>query len=408
MLSTWLREKIGPPPSLFSHAQSAAIGPAEIFQTMSSFLRESAFLQESPQNTSPSPDTSRDTKRNASRLPSGAIAGLPFLALAPMQKITDLPFMRLIAEYGAPDFYFTEYFRVFPRSCLERPILRGITENTTGRPVFAQLMGEVPAELVRTARELQTYPIAGIDLNLGCPAPLIYKNNVGGGLLRDPDKIDSILGALRDAIPGLFTVKMRIGFDSLVNFERILSLINKHHVDLLSVHGRTVQEKYQSTVHYDKIAEAVQIVKCPLLANGNITSATKAVDVLQQTGAHGVMVGRHAIRNPWIFRQCREAFRGLPVTPITLEEVRGYIEKLYRATRHAHISDEANVHQTKRYLNFIGTSVDPNGTFLFEMRRAGTEAELFGICDRHLLKNPSAHFPLEPFSGLLARPTCEG
>lgn len=342
-----------------------------------------------------------------SALPSAAISGLPLLALAPMQKITDVPFMRVIADYGAPDYFFTEYFRVFAGSCPERHILRSITENSTGRPIFAQLMGEAPLELVRTARALLQLPIAGIDLNLGCPAPLIYKNNVGGGLLRDPDKVDAILGALRDAIPTLFTVKMRIGFDSEENFERLLGLMNKHGIDLLSVHGRTVKEKYFGTVHYDSIERAVKTVRCPVLANGNITSANKALEVLQATGAAGVMLGRHAIRNPWIFRQCREIFRGEPVTQVTLEEVRAYIEKLYYATRHDHISEQANVSQTKRYLNFVGTSVDPEGVFLYEMRRAESESELFDICDRHLLLLGSSAFPLEPFPGLIARPTCE-
>src|SRR5690606_26448587 len=153
---------------------------------------------------------------------------------------------------------------------------------------------------------------------MGCPAPKIYKKNVGGGLLRDPAKIDLLLGALRDAVPGLFTVKMRIGFDSTEHYDPILELINKHSVDLLSVHGRTVKEGYRSEVHYDFIGQAARAVRCPVLANANITSATKAAAVTSESGVAGVMVGRHAIRNPWVFRQTRELFSGGTVTPITL------------------------------------------------------------------------------------------
>src|ERR1051325_8114823 len=101
---------------------------------------------------------------------------------------------------------------------------------------------------------------------------------------------------------------MRIGFDSTENYERILALINKHSVDLLSVHGRTVKEGYRSDVHYDFIGHAARAVHCPVLANGNVSSADKAATVLAESGATGVMIGRHAIRNPWIFRQCRERF----------------------------------------------------------------------------------------------------
>jgi tRNA-dihydrouridine synthase len=261
--------------------------------------------------------------------------------------------------------------------------------------------------MVRTVKELLKYPIAGIDLNMGCPAPKIYKKNVGGGLLRDPAKVDELIGALRDAVPGLFTVKMRIGFDSTENYERILALVNKHGVDLLSVHGRTVKEMYRSDVHYDFIGVAARTVRCPVLANGNITSADKAAAVLAGTGAAGVMIGRHAIRNPWIFRQTREKLAGRPVTPVTLAEVREYIARLYRETQQPGIPEKVHVAKMKKYLNFVGQGVDAESAFLHDMRRAMTEAELFAVCDRHLLTEPSRLFATEPYPGVIARPNCE-
>src|ERR1022692_2552278 len=117
-----------------------------------------------------------------------------------MQDVTDLPFMRLISGYGNADLYFTEYFRILPDSRLDPQILQSITENPTGRPLIAQMIGNDIPSLVRTARELQEHPIAAVDLNLGCPAPIVYRKCAGGGLLREPDKVDAILGALREAI----------------------------------------------------------------------------------------------------------------------------------------------------------------------------------------------------------------
>ena len=324
-----------------------------------------------------------------------------------MQDVTDLPFMRVAAHYGAPDYYFTEFFRVHSQSRPEKHILRSITENQTGRPVFAQLIGEHVADMVRTVRELLHYPIAGIDLNMGCPAPKIYKKNVGGGLLRDPAKIDQLIGSMRDAIPGLFTVKMRIGFDSTENYDSVLSLINKHAVDLLSVHGRTVKEGYRSEVHYDFIGHAARSVRCPVLANGNVSSPAKAAEVLTQTGAAGVMIGRHAIRNPWIFRQCRDQFAGQNATPVTLPEVREYIGRLYRETQQPRVPEAAHVAKMKKYLNFVGQGVDADGQFLRDMRLAMTELDLFAVCDRHLLADPNRLFSAEPYPGVIARPNCE-
>ncbi len=343
----------------------------------------------------------------ATALPAGIVPGQPLTALAPMQDVTDLPFMRVIARHGAPDYYFTEFFRVHAQSRLEKHILRSIDENDTGRPVFAQLIGEDLEHMTRAARELLAHPVAAVDLNMGCPAPKVYKKNVGGGLLRDPAKIDSLLGALRDACPGLFTVKMRIGFEDTRHFETILGLIDKHRVDLLSLHGRTVKEMYRSEVHYEFIARAVRAVRCPVLANGNVTSAATAVRVLRETGAAGVMIGRHAIRNPWIFAQCREAFAGRPVTPVTLGQVDAYVRGLYAATEVPGLGELILVNKMKKYLNFVGQSVDPTGAFLHDMRRTRSRDELFAVCDRHLLAEPDKVFSDEPYPGVVARPNCE-
>jgi len=340
-----------------------------------------------------------------------------------MQDVTDLAFMRVIAHYGAPDFFVTEFFRVHAQSRPEKHILRSIDENDLGRPVFAQIIGEDIHHITRTVAELLRHPVAGIDLNLGCPAPKVYRKNVGGGLLREPKKIAEILAALRDVIPSasapahapkLFTVKMRIGFEDTRHYDEILDLINEHRVDMLIVHGRTVRELYRGEVHYDEIARAVARVRCPVLANGNITSAAAAARILTQTRAAGIMIGRHAIRNPWIFRQCREIFAGAPVTRITLADVRDFVQRLYDATQldvttNAPIPEAAHIARIKKFLNFVGQSVDAEGVFLRDMRRAKTAAALFAICDRHLLADPAATRPFadEPYAGVIARPNCE-
>ncbi len=343
----------------------------------------------------------------ARRLPAGVSPGGPLTALAPMQDVTGLAFMRIVAAYGPPDYFFTEYFRVFEGSPLDADGLRAIADNDTGRPVFAQLIGEHIPSLVRTAQALQAYPVAGIDLNMGCPAPKIYRRNVGGGLLRVPDHVDALLGALRDAVPGLLTVKMRVGFDSTEPFLPILDLVDKHGIDLLSIHGRTVADLYRGDVRYDLIAHAARTTRCPVLANGNVSSADTAMRVLADTGAAGVMIGRHAIRNPWIFAQTRDRLAGRPVRPATRGDVRGYVDRLYRETRRADGAWYDHVARAKKYLNFVGQGIDPDGAFLHAMRRTRTEAELMAVCDAFLLGEPDAVVPLEAFPGVHARPNSE-
>jgi tRNA-dihydrouridine synthase len=316
-----------------------------------------------------------------------------------MQDVTTLWFMKVIAQYGCPDYFFTEYFRVNDTSRLDRQILSSITENDIGRPIFAQMIGESIPDLVRTAQELCRYNIAGVDLNMGCPAPRVYRKNVGGGLLREPEKVDRILGELRQAVSDRpLTVKMRVGFETTDTFYKMLDLMNRHQIDLLSLHGRTVKEMYHGTVKYDLIAEAVRCVNCPVLANGNIHSATAAIEVLSQTGAAGVMVGRWAIGNPWIFTQIQQALRGEPISPVPLAEVRHYIERLWQAPNADNFPMRARIGYLKMFLNYIALGVDAEGQFLRRMRQAQTEAELFNLCDHVFLADPAKTFALVPYS----------
>jgi len=341
------------------------------------------------------------------------------LALAPMQDVTDLPFWKLMAGYGGADVYFTEYFRVHGTSTLEKWILKSITENPTGQPIVAQMIGNDIPSLVRTARELQQYPIAAVDLNLGCPAPVVYRKCAGGGLLRDPARVDAILGALRDAVKIKFTVKTRIGFDSPQVFDELLPIFAKHSLDLLTVHGRTVYEMYRSEVHYDFIARAVAAMPCPVLANGNVHSAQKADEVLKLTGAHGLMIGRGVIRNPWLFHQIRQRLlvarvsrpcdskskerefetHGRDARAITFvprgHDVLAYVRALYEAVCLPDVTESAQVQKMKKYMNYFGVGVDAEGQFLHQIRRVTTQAEFFRVCDEFL--NHDRPMPLEPY-----------
>jgi len=320
--------------------------------------------------------------------------GRPFLALAPMQDVTGLEFWRIIAPRGGADVYWTEYFRAHNDSRPERWILDSIVKNPTGRPVVAQMIGNDAAALVRTARELQRYPIAAIDLNLGCPAPVVYRKCAGGGLLREPKRIDAILGALREAVAIPFTVKTRIGFESAAEFDDLLALFARHDIDLLTVHGRTVKQMYRPGVRYDLIARAAGALRCPVLANGNVYSADQALWVLAQTGARGLMIGRGAIRNPWLFRQIRQRERGESATLPTGREVLAYIRQLWESQVTPEATESAQVQRLKKFMNFIGEGVPPAERFLHEIRRVATRHDFFRVCETHL--DHDRPLPLEP------------
>lgn len=330
-------------------------------------------------------------------------------ALAPMQDVTGLPFMEVVTDYGPPDLFFTEYFRVHSNARIDPDILSSITDNRSGKPVFAQLIGEDLEHIARFAKELQQYPVAGIDLNLGCPAPRVYRKNVGGGLLRVPHKIDQVLKVLRDTCECPLTVKTRIGFEDDRNFSQILDIFASNKIDLLSLHARTVKGGYRSLPDYSYVGQAVDRLDCPVLLNGEVNTAETAVSLIEQTGADGVMIGRSAIRNPWIFKQIRELNSGQPMSHPTMEDVYHYINKLYDVFYKVEIPEIKQVARLKKFLNFIGLSVDQDGEFLYHCRRAKSRLELDRICQTYLLDGDLASLPmpLSPHAGLIARPSTE-
>ena len=308
----------------------------------------------------------------------------PALVLAPMQAITDLPFMRVLARRSSPDWFVCEYFRVHHASSLNPHILRTITENKTGRPVFAQLIGSDLASLQRTATALAAYPVAGIDLNLGCPAPIVCRKAAGGALLRDLAGLDRLLGGLREVIGGRFTVKTRVGYAGSEEFSGLLEIFRRHAIDGLTIHARSVHERYQGPVHTDCVQAAVESLNCPVIANGNIVDVPSALAYHRQTAAAGLMIGRGAIRNPWIFAQVRAAFEGGELIIPTYRDLLGYIRELSDeiAREAPRYEPLGHVQRMKRTLGYISHGLDL--AFEHAVRRCCQPAELWAICEAHL------------------------
>ncbi len=330
----------------------------------------------------------------------------PVTFLAPMQDITDAGFMQSIKKRGAPDFYIAEYFRIHEFFDLDQRVLQSVLWSPD--KVCAQFIGEDETFITRAIEKLKKYPqITMLDLNLGCPAPKVYRKNVGGGLLREPEKIASIMRVMRENWEGCFSVKMRMGFDSDTKFLDTFQTILENAPDFITVHARTVKQLYRGEPNFQKLAEAVKISPVPIIANGEIVSANRAKEVLEQTKCAGVMCGRHAVRNPWIFRQISESFSDKKVFVPTLADVREYVDDLLSniTSQNLRFPDS----RLKKFLNFIGAAIDPRGDFLFKMRRSKNLNELLNVCDEFMIENSNAEKPFnqEPFEGVCSRPNCE-
>lgn len=311
---------------------------------------------------------------------------LPTLSIAPMQDVSVLPLWRCLERRGGPDLYVTEYFRVHRDSTPEKKILRTIHGMSGRKPVVAQMIGNNPEYLVRTAQLIEAQSdCIGIDVNLGCPAPKVCGKKAGGALLKNPELIRRIACDLREVVKGKLTLKTRVGFESPSEFDDLLELFASLPVEGLAIHGRTVRERYQSPVHTECIARAVSMLPYPVTANGNIVSTATAVAMQQQTGAAGLMIGRGGIRNPWLFSLVRDALSGRTAPRPTLRDLECYLIELAEeiAAEAAFESNTKLVHRMKKFANYISSGIN-DGIFQNQLRRANSMEEFRSICQEHL------------------------
>lgn len=296
------------------------------------------------------------------------------LSLAPMQDVTDLAFMRTLARIGSlPDVFMTAYFRSTPTTCaLAEQNLRCLTENETGVPVIAQLAGSEAAALVRDARYLQTLPSAGINLNAGCPSPLVNRHGAGAGLLRDLPNFRAVAGALREVVPaGQYSIKTRLGWADAAEFEGVLEVIAAARPDAVMVHARTRKELYGGTSHAEAWAQAVRLLDCPVWVNGDISTAAQAREASETSGAAGIMLGRGAVRNPYVFRE----LRGGPAP--TTEEMQHYYRVLIEETGRIfgeRRTDKGHCNRMKKYLAFCYPDFTPEQEY--RLRRCTDVCEM--------------------------------
>lgn len=233
------------------------------------------------------------------------------LVLAPMAGVSNLPF-RLIARQAGASLVFTETVSAKGLVMGGAKTRRLLATSPRETPCAFQLFGSDPQILSEACRRLEDEGAAWIDLNVGCPVKKFIRNGAGSALLRDLPRAASIVRAMRRSFAGTLSVKMRTGWDeaSIVapEFARIAV---EEGAELLSVHGRTRAQQYRGHADRDAIRRVVAAVPgTPVLANGDVTEPEDAFAMLRDTGAAGVMIGRGAMGNPWIFTRILSAARG--------------------------------------------------------------------------------------------------
>lgn len=226
--------------------------------------------------------------------------------LAPMAGVTDLPFRLLCKEQGAG------------LLCMEMISAKAIQYNNKNtralleihpeeEPVSLQLFGSDPEVISEIAKRIEELPFAILDINMGCPVPKIVRNGEGSALMNQPKLVHEIVSKTVKAIQKPVTVKIRKGFnDESINAVEIAKIIEDAGAAAVAVHGRTREQYYSGKADWDIIRQVKEAVSIPVIGNGDVVSGESALAMMRETGCDGVMIGRGAQGNPWIFSELVE------------------------------------------------------------------------------------------------------
>jgi tRNA-dihydrouridine synthase B len=251
----------------------------------------------------------------------GKIDVSPPFALAPMAGMTDTAFRRLVKRKGGCGLVVTEMVS-------SEGLVRGIDRTLEyaeyteeERPVSIQIFGGDPAKMAEAARIVEGMGADIVDVNMGCPVPKIAKHNAGCSLMREPSHAQSIVRAMTDAVTIPVTVKMRAGWNGReINAPEMARRMEDAGAAAIAVHGRTAEQSYSGSSDWELIATVARGVTIPVFGSGDCVAPEQAVDRLLEGSARGVLVGRGALRNPWIFSQARALLSGEQVTETSMRE----------------------------------------------------------------------------------------
>jgi len=253
----------------------------------------------------------------------------PLYALAPLAGYTDLPFRSVVKKFGV-DLTVSEMISSNALIHNSRKTYRMLEKAPSEDPYAVQIAGS-NLEVIQKAVEVinEKEGISAIDLNCGCPAPKVVNNLQGSSLLTDLPQMGRVIESIKKHSNKPYTsVKMRLGFNEK-NHVEIARIAEASGADYIAVHGRTRAGRYKAAVDYDAIAEIKASVSIPVIANGDIDSPQKAIWVLEHTGADGIMIGRAAVKAPWLFAQIKEGMEA-PSSALIKEVVLEHFDQMVR------------------------------------------------------------------------------
>ena len=258
----------------------------------------------------------------------------PPLILSPMAGVTDISFRRLLKRCGGIGLTVSEFISVEGLTRHNPKSKRQMRFFEEERPFAVQIFGGQP-ERMRMAAEMAEEVGADIlDINCGCPAPKVVKHGGGSGLLRDYPRLEEILKEIKRAITIPLTVKIRAGYyDHTINAVETARLAEACGAEHIALHGRTKEQGYKGLANWDLVRQIKEVVSVPVSGSGDVTTVEQALSRWRETNCDGILIGRGAMANPWIFRQVEDALAGREIFQPTLEDKRAVLLEYFEMLR---------------------------------------------------------------------------
>ena len=258
----------------------------------------------------------------------------PPLVLSPMAGVTDISFRRLLKRRGGVGLTVSEFISVEGLTRNNPKSKRQMRFYSEEHPFAVQIFGAQP-ERMRMAAEMAEEVGADIlDINCGCPAPKVVKHGGGSGLLKDHPRLEGILKEIRKAIKIPLTIKIRAGYtDNTINAIETAKLAEACGVEHIALHGRTREQGYRGLANWDLVKQIKETVSIPVSGSGDVTTIQQALDRFAETGCDGVLIGRGAMVNPWIFRQIEDTICGREPFQPTLDDKRAVLHEYFDMLR---------------------------------------------------------------------------
>ena len=258
----------------------------------------------------------------------------PPLVLSPMAGVTDVSFRRLLKRCGGIGLTVSEFISVEGLTRSNPKSKRQMRFYPEERPFAAQIFGGQPERMRMAAEMAEEIGADILDINCGCPAPKVVKHGGGSGLLKDHDRLETILREIKKAITIPLTIKIRAGFyDSTINAVETARLAEACGVEHIALHGRTKEQGYRGLANWDLVRQIKEAVKVPVSGSGDVTTIEGAFERFAQTGCDGILIGRGAMANPWIFRQIDDVNQGREPFQPTLADKRAILLEYFDMLR---------------------------------------------------------------------------